>query len=258
MNAVNRESSILGIIVAIHVPQATFEDVLVSAVESSKALIRDSMTWDRSDFSLMWCSRRAKSSESLASGCFRDFIGSFGTTWLDAPSPGLVIPLPPSPPSPSSLSSASEAWVAVADSRAIFSYSCKQKRLWLWYHEFYKTWWRHQMETFSALLALCAGNLPGNSPVTLICAMNKQFSKQSSGWWFETPSRSLWCHRNGWWRRDMKHIPHYWSFRGHPPVTDEFPTKLATMRVLNVFCFFIFNKLLNTQSSCWWFESLWR
>ena len=44
------------------------------------------------------------------------------------------------------------------------------------------SWWRHQMETFSALLALCAGNLPvtGESPsqrpvtrsfdVSLICA----------------------------------------------------------------------------------------
>ena len=27
-----------------------------------------------------------------------------------------------------------------------------------------RTWWRHQMETFSALLALCAGNSPVNSP----------------------------------------------------------------------------------------------
>ena len=27
-----------------------------------------------------------------------------------------------------------------------------------------KPWWRHQMETFSALLALCAGNSPVNSP----------------------------------------------------------------------------------------------
>ena len=42
------------------------------------------------------------------------------------------------------------------------------------------TWWRHQMETFSALLAICAGNSPVNSPhkgqwrgalmFTLICA----------------------------------------------------------------------------------------
>ena len=26
--------------------------------------------------------------------------------------------------------------------------------------------------------------------------LNKRFSKQSWGWWFETPSRSLWRHRN--------------------------------------------------------------
>ena len=48
------------------------------------------------------------------------------------------------------------------------------------------TWWRHQMETFSALLALCAGNspVPVNSPhkgqwrgalmFSLICALNKR------------------------------------------------------------------------------------
>ena len=30
----------------------------------------------------------------------------------------------------------------------------------------------------------------------LICALNKQLSKQLWGWWFETPSRSLWRHCN--------------------------------------------------------------
>ena len=29
---------------------------------------------------------------------------------------------------------------------------------------------------------------------SLICALNKRLSKQSWGWWFETPSRSLWRH----------------------------------------------------------------
>ena len=29
---------------------------------------------------------------------------------------------------------------------------------------------------------------------SLICALNKQLSKQSWGWWFETQSRSLWRH----------------------------------------------------------------
>ena len=44
-------------------------------------------------------------------------------------------------------------------------------------------------ETFSALLAICAGN----SPVTgEFLRLNKRLSKQSWGWWFETPSRSLW------------------------------------------------------------------
>ena len=31
---------------------------------------------------------------------------------------------------------------------------------------------------------------------SLICALNKRLSKQSWGWWFDTPSRSLWRHCN--------------------------------------------------------------
>ena len=70
-------------------------------------------------------------------------------------------------------------------------------------------WWRHQMETFSALLGLCAGNspvtgeFPSQSPVTrsldvfFDLRLNKRLSKQSRGWWFETPSRLLWRHCNG-------------------------------------------------------------
>ena len=70
-------------------------------------------------------------------------------------------------------------------------------------------WWRHQMEAFSALLALSAGNslvtceFPSQRPVTrnfdvfFDLRLNKRLSKQSWGWWFETPSRSLWRHRYG-------------------------------------------------------------
>ena len=67
------------------------------------------------------------------------------------------------------------------------------------------SWWRHQMETFSALLAICAANSPvpghkgqwrGTLMFSLICALNKRLSKQSWGWWFETLSRPLWRHRN--------------------------------------------------------------
>ena len=70
-------------------------------------------------------------------------------------------------------------------------------------------WWRHEMETFSALLAICAGNspVPGEFPtqrpvtrsfdVFFDLRLNKRLSKQSWGWWLVTPSRPLWRHRNG-------------------------------------------------------------
>ena len=74
-----------------------------------------------------------------------------------------------------------------------------------WYHG--DSWWRHQMETFSALLAICAGNspVPGEFPtqrpvtrsfVFFDLRLNKRLSKQSWGWWLETISRPLWRHRN--------------------------------------------------------------
>ena len=71
-----------------------------------------------------------------------------------------------------------------------------------------RSWWRHRMETFSALLALCAGNspdtgeFPSQRPVTLSfdvffdLHLNKRLRKQSWGWWFETLSRPLWRYCN--------------------------------------------------------------
>ena len=58
------------------------------------------------------------------------------------------------------------------------------------------------METFSALLAICAGNsaVPAQRPVSRSFDVffdlrhNKRLSKQSWGWWFETLSRPLWRH----------------------------------------------------------------
>ena len=66
------------------------------------------------------------------------------------------------------------------------------------------------MEIFSALLAICVGNspvaseFPAQRPVTRSFDVffdlrpNKRLSKQSLGWWFETPSHSLWrqCNDN--------------------------------------------------------------
>ena len=70
-------------------------------------------------------------------------------------------------------------------------------------------WWRHQMETYSALLAFCVGNSPvigefsAQRPVTRSFDVffdqhqNKWLSKQSWGWWFKTPSCPSWRHYNG-------------------------------------------------------------
>ena len=108
------------------------------------------------------------------------------------------------------------------------------------------SWWRHRMETFSALLAICAGNSPVTSefpvqrPVTqsfdifFDLHLNKGLSKQSWGWWFETPLHSLWRHCkmyneyvqeihlfwwfiasymasfNSWWPRDLHMVTLMW------------------------------------------------
>ena len=70
----------------------------------------------------------------------------------------------------------------------------------------YISWWRHQMETFSALLVLSAGNspvtgeFPSQRPLTrsfdvfFDLRLNKELSTQSWGWWFETSLGSLWRH----------------------------------------------------------------
>ena len=64
------------------------------------------------------------------------------------------------------------------------------------------------MTSFSSSLALCAGNspvtggFPSQRPVTqsfdvfFDLHLNKQLSKQSKRWWFETLKRSLWRHCN--------------------------------------------------------------
>ena len=82
----------------------------------------------------------------------------------------------------------------------------------IWTPSLWKTWayswWRHQMETFSALLAIRAGNspvsgeFPTQRPVTRSfdvfsdLRLNKGLRKQSWGWGFETLSRPIWRHRN--------------------------------------------------------------
>ena len=76
------------------------------------------------------------------------------------------------------------------------------------------SWWRHQMKTFSALLAIRAGNspvtgeFPAQRPVTrsfdvfFDLLLNKGLSKQSWGWWSEVPSCPFWRHCNEIIHRD--------------------------------------------------------
>ena len=73
---------------------------------------------------------------------------------------------------------------------------------------FFMPWWRHQLRTFSALLVLGAGNssvtdeFPSQRPLTrdldvfFDLRVNKRLSKQSQGWWLETPPGPLWRHCN--------------------------------------------------------------
>ena len=81
-------------------------------------------------------------------------------------------------------------------------------------------WWCHQMETFSTLLAICAGNspvtreFPTQRPVTQSFDVffdlhpDKRLSKQWWGWWFGTPSCTLWFHCNVLLNYFLKHKNH--------------------------------------------------
>ena len=70
--------------------------------------------------------------------------------------------------------------------------------------------WRHQMETVSALLAICEGNPPVTGGFlsqrasntgfddSFDVSLNKRLSKQTSRQWKETPGYSFWRHCNAW------------------------------------------------------------
>ena len=85
-----------------------------------------------------------------------------------------------------------------------------------------KPWWRHQIQTFSALLAICAGNspvlgeFPTQRPVTrsfdvyFDLRLNKWLCKQSWGWWFETLLYPLWRHSNALYRCVQIVDPQVW------------------------------------------------
>ena len=65
----------------------------------------------------------------------------------------------------------------------------------------------NQMETFSALLALCEGKPPVTSKRSITPSfdvffdvrLSKRLSKQLWCWWFETQWLLIWRHCNGWY-----------------------------------------------------------
>ena len=111
-----------------------------------------------------------------------------------------------------------------------------------------KSWWRHQMETFSALLAICAGNspvsgeFPAQRPVTrsfdvfFDVRLIKRLSKHSRGWWFGTLSHPLWRHRNDWGRSTdtstvITKIPQQEVLRLYSVITDTICFYFCTVKI---------------------------
>ena len=109
----------------------------------------------------------------------------------------------------------------------------------------FSTWLRHQMETFSALLAICAGNSPvpgeftAQRPVTrsfdvFFDLRLKPLSKQWWGWWFETLSRPLWRHCN-------ERVALIWSLNTGCRYEKHFKTKFREISfAFNVFLNYLF------------------
>ena len=107
-------------------------------------------------------------------------------------------------------------------------------------------WWRHQIGTFSALLALCAGNSPvsGEVPIQRPVArsfdvffdlrLNKCLSKHSRRRWFETPSCSLSRHCNA---ESIRKGPVMWrAFPCQGYASMASINTIASSQGMNVFC----------------------
>ena len=112
---------------------------------------------------------------------------------------------------------------------------------------------RYQMETFSALMAICAGNspvpgeFPSQRPVTrsfgvfFDLRLNKRLSKQSWGWWFETLSCPLWRHCDAYCQQDNQE----WTSRKDKTNYNTFQHTHLNMSsvVKSSAIFFMFNEL---------------
>ena len=112
------------------------------------------------------------------------------------------------------------------------------------------------METFSALLAICAGNSPvigeflAQRPVTwsfdvfFDLRLNEWLSKQSWGWWFETPTRPLWRHSNV----TDKIPPGSWYWKGNSVIVTNFSSLIVPKSVISTICSAVSDDNFNEQS----------
>ena len=127
------------------------------------------------------------------------------------------------------------------------------------------------METFSALLSLCAGNslvtgefhaqraVTRSFDVFFDLRLNKLLNKQLWGWWSETPSHSLWHHCNG-----LSNYIHRFSWNAitHPcldypssvgnKVIDDFLVNNAILQLLRILA--CHGVLVNIFNSLWLFH----
>ena len=96
------------------------------------------------------------------------------------------------------------------------------------------------------------GEFPTQRPVTrsfdvfFDLRLNKRLSKQPWGWWFETPSQSLWCQCNVLWHYLIKHCRYLstfasgiiviaepsWVFLSSPGSGRSYPRRIYTPNLL--------------------------
>ena len=94
--------------------------------------------------------------------------------------------------------------------------------------------------------------------------LNKRLSKQSSAWWFETPSGSLWRHYNEthglveivvWWRHAMDTLSAFLvKFEGNPSVTCGLPSQGTSYAELWAFFCCKPGQAIKQTIEFWWFE----
>ena len=113
------------------------------------------------------------------------------------------------------------------------------------------------METFSAWLALCAGNSPHKGQWRGLWCFFDLRLEWSGGWWFDTPSRPLWCHCNGIPRFDRAiEMAHICYNTVNTMAVDYLPTQEARVSwelFQNSFCFLVkkmIKMLLLTNVPC--------